>query len=785
MTVAQRELYTNVPSAGIFSAFSSSYILKDYEYAVTMPMPKVSIAKSIRDFNQAIKKGAPLEAGMAAMGGAYTAIATAFGLIKMFTVFTSPSLWSSLGVGSVSFAAKSAAYPSQLADAYEIVSMWKKNQAGAPIDKNDPLYDKYMFVMGTETIDSAVWAEMTTRAKDSDYEAALAQLDTNGRLVRDMGFKTVEDIKDYLIASWTKYEAIPKVAAALAHRDNINSYNRALGKKEVSPAYVGNIVRREFPSAKDVPELAKLSDSVGVTMFAGFYYQTIKAGSWGITQNLNEGLQMYREAGSNSTAKAEAGKFVARILAGSAMQFATIAGLTYLLKALFTMDDDDMDEEQRKLKKAAEATLYLSEDPDNLMHIGFHEDGTPLFVDVTMMVNPLDVRDSLFRRAFDSMSSENKETLSDVLFDHIPYGFVGQSVRNYMRGMEPDKNATKAYDRLSNAGIFRYINNLNEYGVAPGEAGTIAGALANISGIKKIDPSDRLAQMGYQVFFANEDLAERVKDVIYDGDSYNKPQMRDQIEDELDYVGMKARVYFDATNDAFKRSGMTRSEFISAMTKSLPETKAKMFAKDLSKALVDEGENYDEERAAYSAKQIVSYYNKEVKKGLLSAEKGGPLFNASSYEVASATRNKTSYEAIINAPKPSAPIKATVTGVHDADTLYVTTDSGSQLKVRIQNIDAFELKQKLRDGSLDIGKEGQQYLNSLVNNKQVTLFGYGYDDKGRMIARVLTKDGRDAGTVVAEEGYAIMTDISELESYPTKAEDMDAVAPSVYRERNK
>jgi len=54
-----------------------------------------------------------------------------------------------------------------------------------------------------------------------------------------------------------------------------------------------------------------------------------------------------------------------------------------------------------------------------------------------------------------------------------------------------------------------------------------------------------------------------------------------------------------------------------------------------------------------------------------------------------------------------------------------------------------------------------------------------------MIARVLTKDGRDAGTVVAEEGYAIMTDISELESYPTKAEDMDAVAPSVYRERNK
>jgi endonuclease YncB( thermonuclease family) len=261
--------------------------------------------------------------------------------------------------------------------------------------------------------------------------------------------------------------------------------------------------------------------------------------------------------------------------------------------------------------------------------------------------------------------------------------------------------------------------------------------------------------------------------------------MRDQIEDELDYVGMKARVYFDTTNDAFKRSGMTRSEFISAMTKSLPETKAEMFAKDLSRALVDEGENYAKERAAYSAKQVVSYYNKEVKKGLLSTEKGGPLFNASSYEVAAATRNKTSYEALIDPTEPSAPIKATVTGVHDADTLYVTTDSGRQLKVRIQNIDAFELKQKLRDGSLDIGKEGQQYLSSLVNNKQVTLFGYGYDDKGRMIARVMTKDGRDAGTIVAEEGYAILTDISELESYPTKAEDMDAVAPSVYRERNK
>lgn len=784
MTVAQRDQYTAVPSAGIFSAFSSSYVLKDYEYAVTSPLPKQSIAKSIRDFNTAYKNGDYTGMGISAGIGAYNAVATAFGLLKMFTVFTSPNLWASLFVGMASFSAKSMATPAQMKRAYQIAAMWKLNQAGAPIDPNDPMYDDYMFIMGSETIDSAVFAELTTRAKDSDYEAALAQLDTNGRLVRDMGFKTAENVKDYLIASWTKYEAIPKIAAALAHRDVINSYNRAMGKQDVSPAYVGNIVRREFPSAKEVPALAKFTDSIGYTMFAGFYYQTIKAGSWGIAQNLNEGLQMYRNAGDNADAKSASVKFISRVLAGSALQFATVSTLVYLLRALFTMDEDDMDEEQRKLKKAAEGTLYTTEDPDNLMHLGFHEDGSPIFVDVTMMVNPLDVRDALFRRAFDSMSDDNKETLSEVLFDQIPYGLVGQAIRNYMRGMDPGKNANKAYDRLSNAGLLRYVNNLNEFGVAPGEAGTIAGALANISGIKKVDPGERLSNMSSQVFYANKDLSEHVTDVIYDGDSYNKPQMRDQIESELEFADMKARAYFDSVNDAFKRSGMSKSEFVDAVTKRLPDQKAEMAAKDIKSAIVDKGEDYAEERLAYSAKQVVKYYNKEVKKGLLSTEKGGPLYNASTYDVAAATRNKTSYEAIIDPTTPDKPVKATVTSVHDADTIYVTTSNGRQLKVRIQNIDAFELKQKLRDGSLDIGQEGQRYLSSLVNKKQVTLFGYGYDNNGRMIARVLTKDGRDAGTVVAEQGYAILTDISDLEDYPTKAEGMDAVAPSVYRERN-
>lgn len=785
MSVAQRDLYVAAPSAGIFSAFSSSYVLKDYEYAVTSPLPKQSIAKSIREFNQASKNGDYKGMAYNAMVGSYNAIATTFGLLKMFTVFTSPALWSSLFVGMASFSAKATASPETMLKAAKIADMWKKNQAGAPIDKNDELYNDYMFVMGTETIDSAVFAELTTRAKDSDYEAALAQLDTNGRLVRDVGFKTAENVKDYLIATWTKYEAIPKVAAALAHRDNINAYNAALGKKEVSPAFVGEIVRREFPSAKDVPAIAKFSDSIGVTMFAGFYYQTIKAGSWGIAQNVNEGVQMYRNAGDNQEAKTQSVKFIARILAGSAAQFATVATLAYLARALFEMDDDDLTEEQRKLKKAAEATFTTTEDPDNLIHIGFHEDGTPIFVDVTMMINPLDVRDALFRRSYDAMSPENKETLSDVLFDQIPYGFVGQSVRNYMRGMSPDKNANKAYDRLTNAGMLRYLNNLDEFGFAPGEAGPIAGALANISGIKKVDPAARLEFLGNQVYFANKDLGDKVTDVIHDGDSYNKRQMQDEIGDDLEYAQLKARVYFDTVNDAFKKSGMSRGEFIDVATANLSEDRANMVAKDIKSALVSEGEDYAAERAAYVSKEVKDYYNREVKKGLLATDRKGPLFNASTYEVAAATRNKTSFEAIIDPKTDIKPVKGTVTGVHDADTVYVTTDTGRQVKVRVQNIDAFELKQKLRDGSLEIGKEGQRFLQSLLQDQQVTLFGYGYDDNGRMIARVMTKDGKDAGIIVAEEGYAILTDISDLEEYPTKAEELDVDAPSVDRQRTK
>jgi YD repeat-containing protein len=86
---------------------------------------------------------------------------------------------------------------------------------------------------------------------------------------------------------------------------------------------------------------------------------------------------------------------------------------------------------------------------------------------------------------------------------------------------------------------------------------------------------------------------------------------------------------------------------------------------------------------------------------------------------------------------------------------------------------------------LEIGKEGQRFLQNLLQDQQVTLFGYGYDDNGRMIARVMTKDGKDAGIIVAEEGYAILTDISDLEEYPTKAEELDADAPSVDRQRTK
>lgn len=81
-----------------------------------------------------------------------------------------------------------------------------------------------------------------------------------------------------------------------------------------------------------------------------------------------------------------------------------------------------------------------------------------------------------------------------------------------------------------------------------------------------------------------------------------------------------------------------------------------------------------------------------------------------------------------------------------------------------------------------IGQEGAAYIKKLLNDDQVRIIQYG-THKDRIVARVITKDGKDLGTVVAGEGYAIMTDVDNLNEgeYPTGAESINAKAPSVYR----
>jgi len=77
---------------------------------------------------------------------------------------------------------------------------------------------------------------------------------------------------------------------------------------------------------------------------------------------------------------------------------------------------------------------------------------------------------------------------------------------------------------------------------------------------------------------------------------------------------------------------------------------------------------------------------------------------------------------------------ATVTGkvvsVHDGDTVTVRTDDGQTLKVRLQGIDAPELRQPF-------GSRSRDELSALVKGKPVTLIEHGRDKYGRTLANVI------------------------------------------------
>lgn len=94
----------------------------------------------------------------------------------------------------------------------------------------------------------------------------------------------------------------------------------------------------------------------------------------------------------------------------------------------------------------------------------------------------------------------------------------------------------------------------------------------------------------------------------------------------------------------------------------------------------------------------------------------------------------------------SQSLLATVVAVHDGDTVTVVIRGGHTIKVRLNGIDAPELKQKF-------GKESQEHLATAVDGKDVLLIPAGTDVYGRTIGTIYC-DGADQNLAQLTAGLA-------------------------------
>jgi len=99
--------------------------------------------------------------------------------------------------------------------------------------------------------------------------------------------------------------------------------------------------------------------------------------------------------------------------------------------------------------------------------------------------------------------------------------------------------------------------------------------------------------------------------------------------------------------------------------------------------------------------------------------------------------------------KPSALANAyvgKVTRVSDGDTIWITTDKGVRVKVRLSRIDAPESDQPF-------GKNATEFLKSLIGGKQVRVEYEECDQYGRTLGIVFL-GGEDINLKLVSEGYA-------------------------------
>ena len=87
-----------------------------------------------------------------------------------------------------------------------------------------------------------------------------------------------------------------------------------------------------------------------------------------------------------------------------------------------------------------------------------------------------------------------------------------------------------------------------------------------------------------------------------------------------------------------------------------------------------------------------------------------------------------------------------VVGIHDGDSITVLSVEKKQIKIRLEGIDAPELKQAF-------GSRAKEHLSSLIMGKDVTLIVKGEDLYKRTLSKILL-DSQDVNLTMISDGFA-------------------------------
>lgn len=138
----------------------------------------------------------------------------------------------------------------------------------------------------------------------------------------------------------------------------------------------------------------------------------------------------------------------------------------------------------------------------------------------------------------------------------------------------------------------------------------------------------------------------------------------------------------------------------------------------------------------------------------------------------------------------SAQFKAKVIGISDGDTITVLSESNTQIKIRLAEVDCPESKQPF-------GNNAKQYTSSQVFGKQIIFYQTDEDRYGRTIAKVYYDSGKYLSEEIIKAGmgwwyfkYSNNKKLGEIQNQAKSKrlglwQDKNPIAPYVWRKLSK